>query len=176
MSHKHNPETCETVCGLAKVLRGLIIPSLENIVTWHERDLTQSSAERFVIPEACILVDHMLFLTINILTNLRVDEERMRQNLTITGGRMMSEAVMTELVQKRMNRQEAHELLRKLTIKSEVENRHFKEVLVENRKIRRLLTKKEISDSLNPQKYLGTAVEQVELMIKKTRRERKARV
>ncbi|MDH5447599.1 MAG: adenylosuccinate lyase [Candidatus Bathyarchaeota archaeon] len=175
MSHKHNPETCETVCGLAKVLRGLIIPSLENVVTWHERDLTQSSAERFVIPEACILVDHMLFLMINILTDLRVDEERMRQNLTITGGRMMSEAVMTALVQKGMNRQEAHELLRKLTIKSEVENRHFKEVLVKNKKIRKFLTKTEISDALNPQKYLGTAVEQVELMIKKTRQERKAR-
>lgn len=175
MSHKHNPETCETVCGLAKVLRGLIIPSLENVVTWHERDLTQSSAERFVIPEACILVDHMLFLMINILTDLRVDEERMRQNLTITGGRMMSEAVMTALVQKGMNRQETHELLRKLTIKSEVENRHFKEVLVKNKKIRKFLTKTEISDALNPQKYLGTAVEQVELMIKKTRQERKAR-
>jgi adenylosuccinate lyase len=175
MSHKRNPETCETICGLAKVLRGLVIPSLENVITWHERDLTQSSAERFVIPEACILVDHMLFLMINILTNLRVDEKRMRQNLTTTRGRMMSEAVMTALVQKKMNRQEAHELLRKLTIKSELENCHFKEVLVKNKKIRKFLTKTEISDALDPQKYLGTAVEQVELMIKKTRRERKTR-
>lgn len=175
MSHKRNPETCETVCGLAKVLRGLVSPSLENVVTWHERDLTQSSAERFVIPEACILVDHMLFLIINVLDNLRVDKERMRQNLKITQGRAMSEAVMMALVKKAMNRQEAHELLRKLTIKSELESRHFKEALVESGKIRKFLTEAEISDALNPQKYLGTAIEQVELVIKKTQKRRKTR-
>ena len=175
LSHKRNPETCETVCGLAKVLRGLVSPSLENVVTWHERDLTQSSAERFVIPEACILVDHMLFLIINVLDNLRVDKERMRQNLKITQGRAMSEAVMMALVKKAMNRQEAHELLRKLTIKSELESRHFKEALVESGKIRKFLTEAEISDALNPQKYLGTAIEQVELVIKKTQKRRKTR-
>lgn len=175
MSHKRNPETCETICGLAKVLRGLVIPSLENVVTWHERDLTQSSAERFVIPEACVLVDHMLFRMINVLADLRVDEERMKQNLKITQGRAMSEAVMTALVEKGMNRQEAHELLRKLTIKSELENCHFEEVLVNNKKIQKFLTEKEISDALDPQKYLGTAVEQLELMLEKTRRERKVR-
>jgi len=175
MSHKRNPETCETVCGLAKVLRGLVTPSLENVVTWHERDLTQSSAERFVMPEACILVDHILFLMIKVLTSLRVDEEQMKQNLKITRGRAMSEAVMTALVEKGMNRQEAHELLRKLTIKSELENCHFKEVLVESRKIRKLLTETEISAALDPQKYLGTAIKQVELIIKKTQQERRAR-
>jgi len=175
MSHKRNPEKCETVCGLAKVLRGLVSPSLENVVTWHERDLTQSSAERFVIPEACILVDHMLFLIINVLDNLRVDKERMRRNLKITQGRAMSEAVMMALVEKGMNRQEAHELLRKLTIKSELESRHFKEALAESGKIRKFLTETEISDALNPQKYLGTAIEQVELVIKKTQKRRKAR-
>jgi len=175
MSHKRNPEICERICGLAKILRGLVVPSLENVVTWHERDLTQSSAERFTIPEACIVVDYMLVLMINVLTNLKVDEERMIQNLKITQGRVMSEAVMTALLQKRMNRQDAHELLRKLTIKSELENHHFKEIIVENRKIRKLLTEKEISDALDPKKYLGTAFKQVELIIKKTRQERRAR-
>lgn len=175
MPHKRNPEICERICGLAKVLRGLVTPSLENVVTWHERDLTQSSAERFVIPEACILVDHMLFLMIDVLSNLRVDENRMRHNLKITQGRMMSEAVMTALVDKGMNRQEAHELLRKLTIVSELENRHLEEVLVETKKIREFLTKREIGEALNPSNYLGTAVEQVELMIEKTLRERKKR-
>lgn len=175
MSHKRNPEICERICGLAKVLRGLVIPSLENVVTWHERDLTQSSTERFVIPEACILADYILFLMINVLVNLRVDEEKMQQNLKITRGRTMSEAVMTALVRKGMNRQEAHELLRKLTIKSELKNHDFKAVLVKNRKIKKFLTKNEISVALSPQKYLGTAIEQIELMIKKTRLERMAR-
>ncbi len=172
MPHKHNPEICERVCGLAKVLRSLVAPSLENVVTWHERDLTQSSAERFIIPEACILVDYMLFLVIKVLDNMRVDEERMKVNLNITQGRVMSEAVMTALVEKGMNRQEAHELLRKLTVDSELEHRHFKKVLIQNRIVRSFLTDGMITDALDPEKYLGTAVEQVKLMIEKTQRER----
>ncbi len=91
MPHKRNPEICERVCGLAKIVRGLVIPSLENVVTWHERDLTQSSAERFIIPEVCILVDYMLSLFVNVLENLVVDEARMKHNLTITQGRTMSD-------------------------------------------------------------------------------------
>jgi len=144
MSHKRNPETCERICGLAKVMRGLVVPALENVITWHERDLTQSSTERFIIPEACILVDYMLALMINVLANLRVDEKRMKRNLEITQGRAMSEAVMTALVEKGMNRQDAHELLRKLTIKSELEKCHFKEILVEDTEIRKFLTDKNI--------------------------------
>lgn len=175
MSQKRNPEICERICGLAKVVRGLVVPAFENVVTWHERDLTQSSAERFIIPEACILVDYTLFLMISILKNLRVDEKRMEANLEVTQGRIMSEAVMILLVEKGMSRQEAHELLRKLTIKSELENRHFEEILVENREIRKLLNEKEIDDALDPHKYLGTAVEQVETLVKKTRDERKTR-
>jgi adenylosuccinate lyase len=175
MSHKRNPEICERICGLAKIMRGLVIPSLENVVTWHERDLTQSSAERFIIPEACILIDYMLDLMLNILTYLRVDEKRMEHNMRMTQGRAMAEAVMTVLVDKGMNRQEAHELLRKLTIESERQNCSFKRILTKNEIIGKLLTQEEIGDALDPQKYLGTAFEQIDLMIKKTREERKTR-
>jgi adenylosuccinate lyase len=175
MSQKRNPELCERICGLAKVMRGLAVPSLENVITWHERDLTQSSAERFILPEACVLVDYMLFLMINILTNLRVDEKRMQQNLGVAQGRMMAEAVVSALVGKGMNRQEAHELLRKLTINSELENRHLREVLVGNKTVRKFLTGKEVEQALDPWKYLGTAAKQVGQMIKKTRRERQTK-
>lgn len=172
MPHKRNPEICERICGLAKIVRGLVIPSLENVVTWHERDLTQSSAERFIIPEACILVDYMLFLFVNVLENLVVDEARMKHNLKITQGRTMSESVMMQLVKKGMNRQEAHELLRKLAIASELGNRHFKETLAENNRVREFLKPDEIYSALDPEKYLGTAVQQVDLMIQKTMDER----
>ncbi len=175
MAQKRNPEICERVCGLSRILRSLVAPALENMVTWHERDLTQSSAERFIIPEACILVDYIIFLMTRVLTNLRVDEEQMRQNLKVTQGRIMSEAVMTALVEKGMNRQEAHELLRKLTIESELKRRHFKEILVKNRAIRKYMNAKEVGYALDPEGYLGTAVEQVQLMIEKTHQERKAR-
>ena len=173
MPHKRNPEICERVCGLAKIMRGLVIPALENVVTWHERDLTQSSAERFIIPEVCILVDYMLSLFISVLENLVVDEARMKRNLTITQGRAMSESVMIQLVKKGMNRQEAHELLRKLSVTSELESRHFKETLVEDPTIRMFLNPDGIDLALDPEKYLGTAVHQVESMIRKTMNERK---
>ena len=171
MPHKRNPETCERICGLARIVRSLVVPALENVVTWHERDLTQSSGERFIIPEACILVDYMLFLMSNIVANLYVDEQRMLKNIEITQGRVMAEAVMMALTKKGVNRQEAHELLRKLTIKSEMEKLPFKKILLENDIVREKLSEKEIDDALNPRNYLGTVREQVELMVKKTKEE-----
>jgi adenylosuccinate lyase len=162
MPHKRNPETCERVCGLARIVRSLCIPALENVVTWHERDLTQSSAERFILPESCILVDYLLHLVADIVANLRVDEQRMLRNLDLTQGRAMSEAVMMALVAKGVNRQEAHELLRKLTIKSEVEKRHFREILLEDTLVCGKLSEKEIDEALDPKNYLGTAVKQAE--------------
>jgi adenylosuccinate lyase len=162
MPHKRNPETCERVCGLARIVRSLCIPALENAVTWHERDLTQSSAERFILPESCILVDYLLQLMDNIVANLRVDEQRMLRNLDLTQGRAMSEAVMMVLTRKGVNRQEAHELLRQLTIKSEVEKRHFREILLEDKFVSGKLSEKEIDEALKPENYLGTAVKQAE--------------
>ena len=162
MPHKQNPETCERVCGLARIVRGLAVPALENMVTWHERDLTQSSAERFVLPESNILLDYILNLMTGIVANLRVDEQRMMQNLGLTQGRAMSESVMMALVRKGVNRQEAHEMLRKLTIQSAVEKRAFKEILMADSLVSSKLGEKEIDDALNPKNYLGTAVKQAE--------------
>ena len=166
MPHKRNPETCERVCGLARIVRSLCVPALQNVVTWHERDLTQSSAERFILPESCILVDYLLFLMSSIVANLRVDEQQMLWNFDLTQGRAMSEAVMMALVAKGVNRQEAHELLRKLTIKSEVEKRPFREILLEDTLVSGKLSAKEIDAALNPKNYLGTAVEQAEKFAK----------
>jgi adenylosuccinate lyase len=175
MPHKRNPETCERICGLARIVRSLVVPALENVPTWGERDLTQSSAERFVLPEACILTDYMLFLMSNIVANLRVDEQRMLKNVGLTEGRGMSEAAMIALTEKGMNRQKAHELLRKLTIKSEVEKRHFRQILLENKAVTERLSSKEIDEALDPRNYLGTALKQVENIARKTSKERQAR-
>lgn len=172
MPHKRNPVICERISGLAKVVRSLVTPALENIPTWHERDLTQSSAERFIIPEACILTDYMLVLMTNVLTGLQVDEKRMLKNVELTQGRMMSESVMLALTRKGMNRQKAHELIRGLAIKSDAEKRPFKEVLVENGTVQKMLSEKEINEALNPRNYLGTAIKQVELVVEKTKQER----
>ncbi len=175
MPHKRNPMISERICGLAKILRSLVSPALENVPTWHERDLTQSSCERFVIPEECILIDYMLILMIRVLKGLQVDETRMRENMEITQGRMMSEAVMLALAKKGLGRQKAHELTRELAIKSHNQQREFKDVLSENSTIKKLLNKKEIEEVMDPRNYLGTATKQIEQVIEKTRKERQAR-
>jgi len=175
MPHKRNPELCERICGLAKIVRGLVVPALENIPTWHERDLTQSSSERFILPEACILTDYMLHLTISIISNLRVDEERMERNLILTEGQTMSEAVMMALARKGMSRQEAHELVRRLTIKSTVDKTSFKDSLLREGAVSSLLSEEEVDEALNPRNYLGTSVKQVGSAIRKTMSERRGR-
>lgn len=162
MPHKQNPEICERVCGLARIVRSLVLPALEDMVTWHERDLTQSSAERFVLPESSILLDYILKLMCDVVSNLRVDSKRMLANLSLTQGRAMSESVMMALTKKGVNRQEAHEILRQLTIKSTVENKTFKQSLIEDSFVSSRLGAKEIEDALNPKNYLGTAVKQAE--------------
>jgi adenylosuccinate lyase len=167
MPHKQNPETCERVCGLARIVRSLSTPALEDMVTWHERDLTQSSAERFILPESNILLDYILNLMCNIVANLRVDSERMLQNLSLTQGRAMSESIMMTLAKKGVNRQDAHEMLRKLTIQSAFDKKDFKQVLIEDKFVSSKLTEKEIGQALNPKNYLGTAVKQAERFAKK---------
>jgi adenylosuccinate lyase len=175
MPHKRNPMISERICGLAKILRSLVSPALENVPTWHERDLTQSSCERFVIPEECILIDYILILMIRVLKGLEVDEQKMRENMEITKGRMMSEAVMLALAKKGLGRQKAHELTRQLAIKSHNEQRPFKQVLAENSTAKKLLSPEEIEQIMDPRNYLGTAPRQIELVIEKTKKERKAR-
>lgn len=175
MPHKRNPVTCERVCGLAKIMRSMVFPALEDVVTWHERDLTQSSTERFILPESCILAEYMLLLMGRVIENLYVDGERMRENLELTEGRALSESVMMTLTGKGFSRQEAHERLRKLAIKSKVEGKGFREVLMEDDWVSERLTEEEVEEALNPRNYLGTALEQVDLMAEKTREERLAR-
>jgi adenylosuccinate lyase len=166
MPHKRNPEICERICGLARIVRSLTIPALEDITTWHERDLTQSSTERFLLPEACILTDYLLFLMNSIMINLRVDEQRMLQNVGLTQGLCMSESLMMALSRKGVNRQDAHELLRKLTVVSEADKKLFKEVLLADALVHKTLSSEEIDAALNPKNYLGTAVKQAEAFAK----------
>lgn len=162
MPHKQNPEICERVCGLARIVRSLALPALEDIVTWNERDLTQSSTERFILPESNILLDYIITLMLNVIENLCVDEQRMLTNLTLTQGRAMSESVMMALVHKGVNRQEVHEILRKLTIQSTTTKQDFKETLQTDHLLNSKLCKQEIEDALNPKNYMGTAVKQAE--------------
>ncbi|MGQ9479552.1 MAG: adenylosuccinate lyase [Thermoproteota archaeon] len=155
MPHKQNPVDCEKVSGLAKILRGLVISALENIPLWHERDLSNSSSERFIIPLSMVLLDEMLINMEKVLANLRVYPEKMARNLEITGGRIMSESVMMSLARKGMGRKKAYDLMRRLSRRAMAENRTLMEVLLEDPEVRRYMTPGEITSVMNPQNYLG---------------------
>jgi adenylosuccinate lyase len=175
MPQKKNPWKSENVSSLAKIERSLVGPALEAIITWHERDLSQSASERFIIPEAFILLDHMLNSMTRILSGLRVNELRIQENLMKFKDPMMSESVMIALVNKGMPRQEAHRLLQQLVFESQDKGKSFSETLVENVTISKYLTREEVNAALDPRTYIGVSPELVDAAVQKTLAERRAR-
>jgi len=175
MPQKKNPWKSESVSSLAKIERSLVGPALEGIVTWHERDLSQSASERFVMPESFILIDHMLNSMIRILSGLHVNENGMLENLMKFKDPMMTEAVMIALVNKGLPRQQAHKLLQEIIFRSQGEGRSFKDALAGNAQITKYLTNDEIVAALNPKHYLGMSAGLVDEAVEKTLAERKAR-
>ncbi len=166
MPHKQNPIDCEKVSGLAKVVRGLVVPALENIPLWHERDLTDSSSERFIVPLAFIILDEALTTMLRVLRNLRIFPENMRRNLGLTRGAILSEAVMMALARHGMGRQAAHELLRRASARAFSEGRGLKDVLLEMPEVTGLLERGEIERLLVPENYTGKAAEIAERAVR----------
>jgi len=172
MPHKRNPETCEKISGLARVMRGLMVPAMEDVVLWHERDLTNSSSERNIIPEAFILLSEQLHSILVVLKGLVVKEDRMRANLDMGGGLVVSEAVMLSLIRKGVERREAHGLISQLAGESFKSGRPFSEVVSSNAKIRSLLSESELNASLDPRGYIGLAEELVDGVLRAAERNR----
>jgi adenylosuccinate lyase len=166
MPQKRNPIIAERICGISRVIRADAFASLDNIPLWHERDLTNSSAERILIPESCILTDYILNLTIDLLSNLVFKFDNIERNLMMSET-IMAESIMINLVEKGMGRQAAHELVRDCAMESFGSGKTFKEVLTDSTQVRAYLSKGEIWDAINPKRYIGTAVEQVENVIEK---------
>ena len=170
MPHKRNPITCEQICGLARVVRGFVIPTYENAIQWHERDLCNSSSERFIIPHSIILTDWIVYQTNIVFKNLKVFPERMKKNLEISKGLPMAESLMTTLIGKGMGRGDAHELMRKISLKAAKENKTLKEVFVQENKKLKFLSDKEVNDALNPGNYLGAAEKIIDIVVKRFER------
>ena len=170
MPHKRNPITSENVCGLARIVRGFLTPAFENSIQWHERDLCNSSSERFIIPHSLILTDYIIFKTTEVFTNLKVFPERMKQNMELSLGLPMAESLMTSLVGKGMGRGEAHELMRSISLEAASQKKPLKDMFIEKTKKNPILTKKEVDDALNPVNYLGATDQIVERVIKKLER------
>jgi adenylosuccinate lyase len=118
MPHKRNPEKCERVCGLARVVRGYAVTSLENVSLWHERDLTDSAPERIILPDACLLVDYILDLFTYVMRGLQVYPERMRENLELTQGLVFTSRALVALVNKGLSREKAYKLIQSASMKA----------------------------------------------------------
>ncbi len=170
MPHKKNPITCEQICGLARVVRSFITPTYENAIQWHERDLCNSSSERFIIPHSIILTDWITFKMNEVFKNIKIFPENMKKNLEISKGLPMAESLMTTLISKGLGRGEAHELMRKTSLKASKENKTLKEVFLKENKKLKLLSEKEIDDALNPENYLGSTYQTIDKVIKKLER------
>jgi adenylosuccinate lyase len=166
MAHKKNPEVCENVCGLARIIRSFATPALENMILWHERDLTNSSAERFIIPHICILTDDIIVKTADVFDNLEVNKKKMRENIEKTKGAIMAEPIMIALTRKGIGRQESHEIVRKCAMEAHAKNKNLKDVLAQHKTIKKALSKKELNDAFDPMKYLGSSKEIIEEVIR----------
>ncbi len=159
MAQKKNPITSENIGGLSRVVRSMLYTSYENNLQWHERDLANSSAERIILPQFYILLEYILIKSDNVFSNLYVNKERMRENLNNAGGLPMAEAFVIALGKTDLGRQEAHELVRTITMQSEKSNITFAQAIEKNEEVLKYLNQKEISACLDPQNYTGHSEE-----------------
>jgi len=146
MPHKRNPITSERICGLARVLRSNLQAALENIALWHERDMSQSSVERVIIPDSFTLLHYMIVKMRAIITGLVVHEDVIARNLELTHGAIYSQAILTALVEHGMARNEAHEVIKAASIESFAQGRPLIDLLREDEKIATLLAAAKIDE------------------------------
>jgi adenylosuccinate lyase len=175
MAQKRNPIESENVTGLARVARGFLFPAYENAVQWHERDLSNSSGERFIIPHALILADHVVQKSVGIFRNLRVLPQNMKRNL-LGSPEVMAESVMVALVGKGLGRQEAHELVRRASMKYEdallkdpdahalppQRRAAYRAALASEAEVAKRLPPADLDRALDPSNYAGASRELVD--------------
>ncbi len=164
MPHKRNPILSENLAGLSRVVRSYLVAALENIPLWHERDISHSSVERIIAPDATTLVDFMLNRVTWLVDNLVVHEDRMKANLDITKGLYDSEKVMLALIDKGMTREDAYTIIQKAAFTAFDSGIDFVEVLLGDKKVSQLLTKDELQNMLDLNahfKYIDYIYQQV---------------
>jgi adenylosuccinate lyase len=165
---KRNPELSEKVSSLAKLVRGLTVPALENVPLWHERDLSNSANERFLFPMSFILLDEMLRVEARVLKGLEVSPRNMERNLELSQGAVLAERVVNMLVGKGVGRQEAHDRVRKVSVRSMDSNIPFLKVLEEDPFVSKRLNPKEIKDALDYRNYLGVMAQLINSALKES--------
>jgi adenylosuccinate lyase len=154
MPHKRNPELSERICGLARVVRAAVVPGLENIPLWHERDISHSSTERVILPDASIALDYILATATRVLDGLRVYPERMLANLNASGGLVYSGAVLVALVEAGLSREDAYAVTQQAGMKTWEEGGSFREHLLGHGAVREKLGEKKLDEIMDPHRYL----------------------
>ena len=144
MPHKRNPVGCEQICGLARVVRANALAAFENVVLWHERDISHSSVERVILPDSTILVDYLLDRTANIVDKLRVYPERMRQNLEMTHGLVFSGQLLLDLAAKGVLREEAYRWVQRNAMRAWENGEDFRNLIQADADIAGVLSPEEI--------------------------------
>jgi len=144
MPHKRNPELCERVCGLARLIRGYALTAMQNIALWHERDISHSSTERVILPDSCLVLDYMLSIFTYVMKDLRVYPEHMKRNLNVTNGLVFSQRVLTALIEKGLGRQEAYKMVQRNAMVCWKERTNFLELLGNDGDVTNVLSKDEL--------------------------------
>jgi adenylosuccinate lyase len=144
MPHKRNPELCERVCGLARLVRGHALTSMENVALWHERDISHSSNERIILPDSCLVLDYILNIFTSVIKGLQVYPESMRRNLELTQGLVFSQRVLIALIDKGLSRQKAYELVQHNAMKAWKQKASFLELLKADPEVKAHLSEKEL--------------------------------
>jgi adenylosuccinate lyase len=154
MPHKRNPVKCEQVSGLSRLLRGYAVTAMENVALWHERDISHSSAERVILPDATSVLCYMLRAMTKIIARMVVYPERMLKNIALTRGLAYSGQLLLDLTRKGVLREEAYKWIQRCSMKVWDEEKDFLQALQEDPDINKALTREEIQSVVNPQLQL----------------------
>jgi adenylosuccinate lyase len=156
MPHKKNPIICERIAGLARVLRGNALASMENINLWHERDISHSSVERMIVPDSTMLLYYMLVKMIQVLDGIVVNKKNIANNLNLTHGLIYSQRALLKLVEKGITREQAYRVVQENAMKSWNTGADFRELLKKDKRITGRISPNEIESIFDPKKVLKT--------------------
>jgi adenylosuccinate lyase len=154
MPHKRNPILSENLTGLARVIRSAVIPAMENVALWHERDISHSSVERMIAPDTTVLADFALDRLAGVIENLLVYPDRMRQNLDSMKGLVFSQSVLLALAKKGMSREDAYKAVQEQAMRVWNGEGDFKSLLAGDKTVSAHLSKKELDDVFDERRFI----------------------
>ena len=154
MPHKKNPIMSERIAGLARVIRGNAVASLENVALWHERDIAHSSVERIILPDSCMLIDYILQLFAKVMDGLVVFPQNMRRNIERSSGLTFSQKILLALTDKGLTREEAYKIVQTAAMKARASGKNLKEEILDSREAMKHLKPEEVAQIFDIRNHL----------------------